>query len=148
MVGFITKTFLLSFSSDIFLLPTICHDNLVPVRLATNMIPMTVIDLAGTQLSNDQTKIASRSTVKTINEGVLSRVRIVKLLTQHVVRSDFWVLINGSPSCWWWGCQSENSIHDWFEMGCRFSPSLIYLGYWCKTGLFFTPYLHPKEEEG
>ena len=31
---------------------------------------------------------------------VLHRVRIVKLLTQHVVKGHFWVPTNGSPSCW------------------------------------------------
>ena len=56
------------------------------------------------------------------------RVRIVKPLTQHVVRGDSWVPTNGIPPCWWWGYQSEICIHDWFEMGCHFSPSLIQLG--------------------
>ena len=32
---------------------------------------------------------------------MLHRVRIVKLLTQHVVRGDFWVPTNGSSPCWW-----------------------------------------------
>ena len=30
---------------------------------------------------------------------VLYRVRRAKLLTQHVVRGDFWILTNGSPPC-------------------------------------------------
>ena len=58
---------------------------------------------------------------------MLHRVRIVKLLTQHVVRGDFWVPTNGSPPCWWWSFQSAVCIHDWFQMGCHFSPSLIQL---------------------
>ena len=33
------------------------------------------------------------------NLPVLHRVRIVKLLTQHVVKGDFWVPTNGSPPC-------------------------------------------------
>ena len=56
---------------------------------------------------------------------VLHRVRTVKQLTQHVVRGNFWVPTNGRPPCWWWGYQSAICIHDCFEMGCHFSPSLI-----------------------
>ena len=52
-------------------------------------------------------------------------VRIVKLFTQHVVRGDLWVPTNRSPPCWWWGYQSAICIHDWFEISCHFSPSLI-----------------------
>ena len=59
---------------------------------------------------------------------VLHRVRIVKLLTQHVVRGDFWVPTNGSPPWWWWRYQFVICIYDWFEMGYHFSPSLIQLG--------------------
>ena len=57
--------------------------------------------------------------------AVLYRDRIVKLLTHHVVRGDFWVPTNGSPPCWWWGYQSVICIYDWLEMGRHFSPSLI-----------------------
>ena len=49
-------------------------------------------------------------------------VRIVKRLTQHIVRSDFRVATNGSPPYWWQGCQSVICIHDWFQMSCHFSP--------------------------
>ena len=74
---------------------------------------------------------------------VLHRVRIVKQLTQHVVRGDFWVPTNGSSHCWWWGYQSAVCIHDWFEMGCHFSPSLIQLGWWreldCSSHHTFIP---------
>ena len=52
--------------------------------------------------------------------SVLHRVRIVKLLTQHVVRGDSWVPTNGSPPCWWWGYQSVNCVHD-----CRF-PWIVF----------------------
>ena len=61
-------------------------------------------------------------------QPVLHLVRIVKLLTQHVVRGDLWIPTNGSPPCWWWGCQSAICIHDWFEMGCHFFSGLIQLG--------------------
>ena len=35
-----------------------------------------------------------------------SQITIVKLLTQHVVKEDSWVLTSGSTPCWWWGYQS------------------------------------------
>ena len=79
---------------------------------------------------------------------VLYRVRIVKLLSQYVVRGDFWVPTNGSSSCWWWGYQSVICIYHWFEMGCHFSPSLIQLGWWREPWLLFAPYLHPKKRRG
>ena len=54
-------------------------------------------------------------------------VRKVKLLTQHVVRGNFWVLTNGSPPCWWWSYRPVISIYNWLEMGYHFPPSLIQL---------------------
>ena len=70
------------------------------------------------------------SWVEGTNENVLQIcvAKIVKLLIEHVVRGDFWVPTKGSPPCWWWGYQSAVCIHDWFEMGCHFSPGLIQLG--------------------
>ena len=55
--------------------------------------------------------------------SALQRVRIVKLLTEHVVRSESWVPTNGSPPCY--GELAVICIRDWFEIGCHFSSSLI-----------------------
>ena len=56
---------------------------------------------------------------------VLHRNRIMKLLTQHVAKGDFWVPTDGSPL--WWGYRSVICIQDRIEIGCRFSPNLFYL---------------------
>ena len=45
--------------------------------------------------------------------SVIHRVTIVKLLTQHVVKGDFWVPTSGSPPCWWWGYQSLMTGSKW-----------------------------------
>ena len=65
------------------------------------------------------------------------KILIVKLLTQHGVKGDFWVPTNGNLPCWWWGYQSAICVHDWFEMGCPFSPSLIKLGLQHESGKSF-----------
>ena len=44
---------------------------------------------------------------------VFHRVTIVKLLTQHVVKGDFWVPTSGSAPCWWWGYQSLMTGFKW-----------------------------------
>ena len=44
---------------------------------------------------------------------VLHRITIVKLLTQHFVKNDFWVPTSGSPPCWWWGYQSLKTGSKW-----------------------------------
>ena len=40
------------------------------------------------------------------------KVRIVKLLTQHVVKDDSGVPINGGPPGWWLDYQSVIYIYD------------------------------------
>ena len=47
----------------------------------------------------DMIKAAAVFATTSTNLSVLHRVRIVKLLTQHIVRGDFWVPTNGSPPC-------------------------------------------------
>ena len=79
---------------------------------------------------------------------VLQRVRIVKLLTQHVVRGDFWVPTNGSRLVGGEATSRQFASTTGSKWAaCHFSSGLIQLGCWRKPGLLFAPYLHPKEEE-
>ena len=53
-------------------------------------------------------------------------VRIVKLLTRHVVSGEFWLPTNGSPPCWWRGYLFRTFSNDWFEL--PLSHCLILIG--------------------
>ena len=61
----------------------------------------------------------------TVYSPVFHWVRIVKLLSQYLVRCDFRAPIIGSSPCWWW----NTSLHFAFTTGSKLplSPSLILL---------------------
>ena len=44
---------------------------------------------------------------------VLNWVTIVELLSQHVVKGNYWVPTCGSPPYWWWGYQSLMTCSKW-----------------------------------